>query len=237
MRADVAHHQRGAPAVRVFLPGAPTWPCLGPAALHVLDLDHADLAQLTLRHHGARLAHHGITGVVVCQAEHAPRRLHLLVQLLGLGQGVGHRLVADDVETQAQGLHREREMAVIGRHDGHHLCAIGGCRLRSEEPHATGMTAFGCQADVPAGGERCFGVGRQRGCDQFIPVVEPGRLPVHGTDERPRAAADDGEPQAASQQGDDRIQRHGGSTARISRPSWGACPGFSCCGWRCRAPG
>src|SRR5207248_5089712 len=48
---------------------------LGQPVLRVLDLDHADLAQLASRDHSARLTHHRVAGVVVRHREDLPALL------------------------------------------------------------------------------------------------------------------------------------------------------------------
>ena len=131
--ADVAHHQRCAAARRVGFPGGAARPGLGAAALHVFHLHQADVAQLAVGHHGARLAHQRVAAVVVGQAKHPAGVLHALAQLLGLGQGVGHGLVADDVKALGQRRHGIGEVAVVGRHDGHHVGTVGRGLLAVEQ--------------------------------------------------------------------------------------------------------
>jgi hypothetical protein len=72
--ADVADHERRPAPNGVVAPGERTvgvGVALGRlAALHVLDLDQLELAELTVGDHRPRLADHRVPGVVVGQAEH-----------------------------------------------------------------------------------------------------------------------------------------------------------------------
>ena len=128
VRTDVTHYQGRSAAQWVFFPCAPTRARPGAATLYVFHLHQADLPQLAVQNHGFGLAHHGVAGVVVGQAKHQAGLLHAPVQSLCLGQGIGHGFVADHVKTSVQCGHGVVEMAVVGGHDGNHVCTmrVGG---------------------------------------------------------------------------------------------------------------
>ena len=101
MRADVAERAAGAGALRI---GAPLGLLLagglgrvGQPVLRVLDLHEADLAELAVLHHLARVAHHRIAGVVVRQGEDAARLLDRACSFFA-SASERQRLVADDVD-------------------------------------------------------------------------------------------------------------------------------------------
>ncbi len=128
MRADVADCSGDAAASRV---GAPA--CLlvfllfqrrGQPALGVFHENLAQCAQPAIADQLACLADHRVAAVVVGHSEHDPVLLNQLLQLRSLFRGQHQRLVADDVET---GLHegaRDREVHVVGRHDGYGVDAL-----------------------------------------------------------------------------------------------------------------
>jgi hypothetical protein len=77
-------------------------------ALDVLDVELADGAERPAFHLRAGVPDHGVAGVVVGQAEHAPARAHALDQVESIGKGRGERLVADHVEASGQRVTRHR---------------------------------------------------------------------------------------------------------------------------------
>ena len=77
--ADIAHHQRWATAHRVFFPGAAARAGFSPAPLYIFHLNQSDFPQLAVHHHRLGLAHHGVAGVIVGQAEHQASLQHALL--------------------------------------------------------------------------------------------------------------------------------------------------------------
>lgn len=113
-------------------------------------------------------------------------------QLFSLGEGVGHRLVADHVKTVFQGCLGKWEMRVVGGHDRCHFGAILASGFGFQHIGNLGMDSFLVQAELPAG---CQGTGWIRGqhrADHLEVVVKSGRLPVHGADEGAGTTSDKG---------------------------------------------
>ena len=219
MGADVAHHQRRAAALRVEAPGQGAArrrvAFMRFAALHVLDLNQADGAELSGIDHRPGLPHHRVAGVVVGQAEHDAGGLHPRVQCLRFGECVGHRLVADHVEAEIDGSHRVVEVAVVRGHDRHHFRTVRTCGFGLQHRQRVGMYTLSRQADLGTGRSCALRVRRQHTGDQLVAVVQPRRLAVHRTDEGAGAAADHGQSQASAQHGNHRVQAH-----RILRIGW-----------------
>ena len=140
--ADVQQHQRAAQARRVHAP-AGGGRGIGQIALHILQMDLPDGAQLAALHHVARLAHHRVAGVAVGDAELQAGGLHLVRQPLRGRQVGGQRLVADDVKARIQRRHADIEMAVVGRHDGQHIDAVGARRLGLDQVLPGAVAALG----------------------------------------------------------------------------------------------
>ena len=133
---------------RVFFPGLAAGAWLGTSALYILDLHQPQVTQQTVHDHGLGLAHHGVTGVVVRQTKNPAGLLHLVVQGLGLCQGVGHGLVANDIHAMVQREHGEPVVAVVGGHDGHKVCTIAARGLGTDERLPVGVAAIRRNADA-----------------------------------------------------------------------------------------
>ena len=194
MRADVAGGAAGARLLRV---GAPRRLLLAGAArsfgqpvLRIFGLHDADVAELALRDHLARLPHHRIGGVVVGQHEHLAGLLDQRRELLGIGEVGGQRLVADDVDAGFEKRLGRRIVHVVRRHDRHRLDAVGALRLGLGH---FGEGAVAARRIEPELGGRRLGalrVGRQRAGDELELAVHARRQPVHRADEGALAAAD-----------------------------------------------
>ena len=103
MAADVAEDRATADLLRAEVPVGRRVVELaanerGVVALHVLDVDHADLAEVAVADHGARLADQREAGVVEGLAEDEAGGLDALPRSSASSRLVGERLVADDVE-------------------------------------------------------------------------------------------------------------------------------------------
>ena len=127
------------------------------------------------------------------QAEDKAGVLHQADQCFGFGDGVGHRLVTDHVKAVFQRRFGEGKMRVVGGHDRRHLGAVLACGFGCAHLGDIGMDPIFRQAEFPAGAHGLFRIGGQDGAYHLVAVVKPGCLAVHGTDERTRATAHQGE--------------------------------------------
>ena len=108
MRADIAGRAAGARLRRIGAPG-------GLLLAGLLDgsvsqscgysaCTSADVAEIAVGDHLARLPDHRIAGVIVRQHEERVALVGDLLQLLGVGKVGGQRLVADDMDAAASGI-------------------------------------------------------------------------------------------------------------------------------------
>ena len=161
------------------------------AGLEIVDLDGAQIADDAGGEHGAGLADHRVAGIGVGEAEDVA--FGGFGDGFGIGEGVGQRFVADDVNAGGEGGCAVREVAVIGGHDG------DGVEIGVGE-HGGDIGIAG-EAEVGGGRGGCGGVGGQdAGCDLEMPVEQGGGA-VDGADEAAGPAADDAEAQAAAEGG------------------------------------
>jgi hypothetical protein len=139
--------------------------------LRVLDLNHPDLTELTLVHHGARLAHHRIAAVVVGQCKQAAAAAHGLDQRMGIGQRGGHGLVANHVNADFQKRLGYRRVQVVGRDDCHHVNAILARTLSLGHCGKVGIAALGCNVQPGRAGRAARRVGRERARHQGVSII------------------------------------------------------------------
>ena len=92
--------------------------------LKELDLNHADGPKLARRHHGPRLAHHGIAREGVDDAEDEAALPHAADQVGGVGQRRRHRLLADHVDAAVEEGAGDGVVGVIGRDDADDVDAV-----------------------------------------------------------------------------------------------------------------
>ena len=99
--ADVTDSAGGAGLLRVGTPRGLLLSCgferRRQPILRVLELNHAQLAELARRDHFLRLPDERIPAVVICNRQHAPCTFADADQLGRIGHRSGQRLVADDV--------------------------------------------------------------------------------------------------------------------------------------------
>ena len=171
----------------------------GVVALDVFDVDHADLADVAVADHGARLADEREAGVVEGLAEDDAGGADAADEVERVVEIGGQRLVADHVEAALDRRDRERVVAVVRRHDGDHLHAVGARALAVEHLAGAAIGAIVGQADGAAGGARALRVGGEDRGDDLVVVVEPGGSAVNRADERARTAADDAEAEAPAE--------------------------------------
>ena len=193
--------------------------------LDVLRLHQADRPQRALGDHLPGLSDQGIAGVVVGQAEDQAARVHQRLQGLGVLQGAGQRLVADDVDAGLQEGLGGGMVQVVRRDDGDGVYAVVARRLRGRHLGEAAVGALRRQAQVRRRGPGLVGIGGERAGHQLVAVVDPGGDAVHGADEGVAPAADHAEPQAAAQSGavgharrPDRCRACGGWRPRRCRP-------------------
>ncbi len=135
VRADVAHAIRDAGAVRIHAPVGDLLDLAGlqgadGVTLRVFDEDLVDLAELAGADHRAGFLDHRITGVVMRQGEDEPALLGERAELLGLGERVGERLLADDVDAGLEEGLGHGVMHVVAREE----------RQRVDPPGSTPLT-------------------------------------------------------------------------------------------------
>ena len=85
------------------------------------------------------------------QAENQAGVHDALVQMFRVGHAIGHGFVANDVKPVSERGCSKHEVAVIGRHDGHHVGAVATLRLGCQQYHPAGVAAIGRQADFLPG--------------------------------------------------------------------------------------
>ena len=165
----------------------------GVVALHVLNVDHADVAEIAVAHHGARLPDERKAGVVEGLAEDEAGRPDALHQVERVVELRRQRLVGDDVETGIEGGNGERIVAVVRGHDRDHFHAVGAGSLPGKHLVGRAVGAVGGDAERHALLPRLVGAGgKHRGDDLEIVVKARGRA-MDRPDEGARAAADDAE--------------------------------------------
>ena len=196
MRADVANATRSAGGLRVRAPGglhlAGLLQKLIQPALRILDNDLADLAEIALLDHVLGQLDHGVGGVVVHQAEDLAGGLDGGVQLLGLLDRQGHRLLAHDVEAGFEAGLGDREVRVVRRADRDEIDAVLFRQREFGCDHLLirAVDAFGVEAEDFALLEAFLGDDIEGARRQHNPAVHAGRFAVHFTDERTDTAAD-----------------------------------------------
>lgn len=100
--------------------------------------------------HATRLAHHRVAAVVVRQAEDPPAGQRSRMQPFGLINGVGHRLVANHVESCGQRGARQFEVAVIRGHDRDHLGTVGTYLLSPDQVETRDIGPLRRPSSTPA---------------------------------------------------------------------------------------
>src|SRR4029079_17277291 len=97
----------------------------GVVALHIFDVDHPDIAEVTVADHGARLTDEWKTSVVEGLAEDSPGSLYARDKIERVGEPGTERLVGNDVEAGVERRDCQRVVAIVRRHDRHDLHAVG----------------------------------------------------------------------------------------------------------------
>ena len=122
--------------------------------LRVLDINAAQLAQLTLGYARFHLLDGRIARIGVGESEREARPLHLFLQLQSLFQREGHRFVQHDVEPEVERQSGLLVMHLIGRHDGHEVHTLpfgkGGLFLQ----HLFVVVIDALAGDVPSQSRR-----------------------------------------------------------------------------------
>ena len=154
------------------------------------DADGADPARFDL---GPRLAHHGIAGIGVGDAEEAAAALYGLDQVAGLGQRRRQRLVANHVDAGLEERAGDRVVHIVRRDDGNDLDAVGALGLRRRHLAVVGVDALGRQLSVLAREDGVLGIGAEGAGDQLIAVVQPRGDAVGAADEGAAPTADHAE--------------------------------------------
>ena len=196
VRADVPHRPCDARARRV---GAPLGLLVAARLeagreppLAVLHDDLAQLAELAVRDHVARVPHERVARVVVGHAEDGALAAHELDQLARLRRGVHERLVADHVEARLDRGLGDRVVHVVRRHDDDEIDAVvrRARELAVEQllPGAVGPVVG--DAEIPRRVPRARRIRGERARGQHRLLVERGGGAVDGSDERVAAAAD-----------------------------------------------
>ena len=207
VRPDVAHRRRRPCLRRILAPRRLLVAALLEAgrepSLRVLGHDLAHGAQATRTREVAGLLHHRVAGVVVRQREDQAGALDRAAEVLGVGHGGRHGLVADDVDAGVQEGDRDGVVKVVGGDDRHRVdapvrvqgglgpghLAVGAVDAPSVQPQV---------ASLRAGAIR---VRRERPRDELpLPVQRRGHA-VHGPDEGAGAAADHAIPELPAQVG------------------------------------
>ena len=193
MAADVGHAAALTGLSRIGAPGrlllATGLQGAGQPVLGVFHLHHPQLTQRAGLHQGPGLAHHRVAGVGIGHAEQPAAGARALHQVVGLGQGAGQRLVADDVDAGVEKGTGRRVVQVVGGNDGHHLDAVGPCRLGPRHLPEIGVHPVRRQPLRRAAALGPGRVGRGRGGQQLKAVIQPRGDAVHRADEGALAAA------------------------------------------------
>ena len=161
MRADVPEDQRRSSPGRIETPPDRRSGIVreGVPALHVLDLDESDLSEQSGGHHLSGLPHHRIARVVVGQSENESRLVDPRQHLAGLLERVRERLVDDDVEPSIQRSDHQIVMAVVRRHDRHHVGAVDPGGLAVEQRDAVPVATVGIETERPPRLDRSLRIG------------------------------------------------------------------------------
>ena len=161
----------------------------GQPVLRVLDLHHAQLAELARLDPRARLAHHRMAGVVVGQAEHEAGAAHGPHEVERVVERGGQRLVADDVDAGLEEGLGGRVMDVVRRDDRHDVDAVVARGLLRRHLREAAIGALRRDPKLCRRGPGARRIGAQRARDQLVAVVQACGDPMHRTDEGALAAA------------------------------------------------
>ena len=200
MGADITRGSAG-PALRrigapagLFLPGL--FQRFAQPVLRIFDLYHADLAQIAMCHHLARLPHHGISRVVMRQHKDRARGFGSFRKLLRLCQRGCQWLVADHMDAAPQELHRNGRMHVVRGHDRDRLNAILAARFADGHVGKAGIDAALGQAKVGTRGQRFFRGRAEAPRHQLELVVDAGGDAVNAANKGVAPAAHHAKPDA-----------------------------------------
>ncbi len=203
MGADVADRAGGAGAGRIRAPfgllAAGLLDAGGEPILRVFHLHDADGPELARLHHGARLPHQGIAGVIVRDREDQAGFTGELRELIGLAPRGRQRLVADHMDAGLQEGAGGCGMGVVRRDDGDRVDAVLQPPLAARHLVEIAIDAIRLEEQILAGGLGPLRVGGEGARHKLPAVVETGRDAVHRADEGAAPAADHAEAQAAVQ--------------------------------------
>ena len=132
--SDVSQRTSGTALSRVGAPGGLFLSGLlqrcGQPVLRIFNLDHANRSQLSTGDHLPGLAHQRIAGIVVRHRKEQPGAAHGPLQVLGILESGGERLVADDVDAGLEKRFCRRIVQMVWGHDGDGINAIFSGRFR-----------------------------------------------------------------------------------------------------------
>src|SRR5207244_1485113 len=112
-------------------------------------------------------------------------------EITRLGEGLRHRLVADDVEARIERCHRERVVRIVRRHDRDRLDAIRALALAFEHLCEAAVAALRIESHRRPCRARACGIAGKYAGDRAPPAIHLGGAAMHATDPRFRATADD----------------------------------------------
>ena len=185
----------GAPG-GLFLSGLLQWS--GQPVLRIFNLDHANRSQFSTGDHLPSLAHQGIAGVVVGHGKEQPGAAHGPLQVLGILESGGERLVADDVDASLEKCFRRRIVQMVRGHDGDGINAIFSGRFRRGHFRKTAVCPLRNNVKVQRSRSRPRRIGRQRRRHQLKAIVKPGRDAMHRPDKSARTTAYHAQAQATA---------------------------------------
>ena len=151
VRADIAEHEGRARGLRV---GAPPLRLggigvvAGVEAVGVLQVDHADVAEHPLLHHGGHLVHQRMAGEAVGDADDQALGIGKGGDLVALRHGKEERLLADHVQPGFEAGLGDLVVGEVGRGDGDHLDPVGALRLRGDQCLVVGIEPVLGDAEV-----------------------------------------------------------------------------------------
>ncbi|MNS82696.1 hypothetical protein D3C72_1164470 [compost metagenome] len=136
------------------------------------------------------MPHHRIAGVVVREDEQCIGLVGHLLQLFGVFQIGGQRLVADDMDAALQKRLRCRIMHMVGGNDRHRLDAILAQRFLFGHFLERTIATLGIEPQLVAGSEGFFRRRGQGPRHEIETIVEPRRHAVNAADKCARTTTD-----------------------------------------------
>lgn len=127
-------------------------------AMGELQVDDADLAEITIPDHGACLLDHLVVSIAVGHADDPAARPGKRLKFFGLGDREAERLFADHMQIMFECRFADREMGVVGCRDRHGLDAVGAPGFGRKHSRIVPVAPGFVEPQIEAEGAAAFGI-------------------------------------------------------------------------------